>query len=135
MRVRSFVKAAALSAVMITMAVMPVKAASSNFSFRVEYDVDDADATQYSANTLKTDDDDYARATYTSSNITSNDDFTFCVVGQYGDSSEYSEEVNATAVTGTYHLTYEKQAYNGNNYRLRGRTYAYYVVVSGDWAP
>lgn len=123
-------------AMLTVLFTIPVMAESRDFSFRLEI-AEDADQTQYSGNTLKTDDDDYARVTYDYSNITSNDDIVFYVVGQQGDYTEFSERVQATASTGTYYPVYNRgeDVYNGNYYRLAGHTYKYYVVVSGNWAP
>ena len=81
---------------------VPVMAASMNFYFNVDI-ADDADAVQYSNNTLKTDDDSYP--------------------------------AQANASQATYYMDYKRTVYNGNYYRLAGQTYAYYVSVSGDWAP
>lgn len=134
MKVNKIFKTFALSVAAMTLFAVPVMAASMDFDFYVEIG-DGVDDTQYTDNTLKTDNDDYARVTYTYSNITANDDFRFCVVGQRGDNSVYSQNIKATAVTGTYYLDYITDTYNGNFYRLRGRTYEYYVHVSGDWAP
>ena len=78
---------------------------------------------------------DYAFVRVTDSNITSYDNYTLCVVGQNGDYSSYSQEVQATAQTGVYNIYYNRDVYSGNNYRLRGRTYAYYVHTEGRWEP
>lgn len=129
-----YLKALLSALVLSVLFAVPVMAASMNFYFNVDI-ADDADAVQYSNNTLKTDDDSYARVTYSNSNITSNDDFQFYVVGQNGNNTMYSYPVQANAAQATYYMNYKRTVYNGNYYRLAGQTYAYYVSVSGDWAP
>ena len=116
--------------------VVPVAAASGTFNFRLEI-ADDADSVQFSSNVRKTDNDNYARVTYTNSNIGNLDNVQFTIVGQqHEDDLIYSESVQATANTGTYYLYYTvRPAYNDNMYRLKGETFRYYVLVSGDWAP
>ena len=51
------------------------------------------------------------------------------------DYEEYSERVFANAAQGTYYPKYIRSVSRGNNYRLAGQTYAYYVHVEGEWEP
>ena len=136
MKIRNCLKTTGLVMAISLMFAMPVLAESGYFDFRLEI-AEDADSVQYSGNVLKTDDDDYARVTYDSSNIGNQDDMEFTIVGEaYEDDMIYSETVKATANTGTYYLYYtERQAVNGSMYRLKGETFRYYVLVGGDWAP
>ena len=131
---RKSIRVLSLTLALVLLFAVPVAAQVINFSFNTDT-ADDADDEQFSANALKEDDLDYAFVRVTDSNITSYDNFTFCVVGQKGDSSSYSQEVQATAQTGVYNIYYNRDVYNGNNYRLRGRTYAYYVHAEGRWEP
>ncbi len=133
---KKFLKTVLLTVFVSMLFVVPVAAASGTFNFRLEI-ADDADSVQFSSNVRKTDNDNYARVTYTNSNIGNSDDVEFTIVGQqYEDNLIYSESVQATANTGTYYLYYTvRPAYNGSMYRLKGETFRYYVLVSGDWAP
>lgn len=131
---KKILKLAAGAMLITTLFAVPVMAEMINFSFRVEI-ADDADQEQYSDNAEKEDSSSTAYINYTDSNITASDDFRFAVVGQEGDYSTYSESVCATASTGVYRPRYTSEVYEGNMYRLRGRTYEYYVVVSGEWEP
>ena len=118
---RKSIRVLSLTLALVLLFAVPVAAQVINFSFNTDT-ADDADDEQFSANALKEDDLDYAFVRVTDSNITSYDNFTFCVVGQKGDSSSYSQEVQATAQTGVYNIYYNRDVYSGNNYRLRGRT-------------
>ena len=133
---KKFLKTVLLTVFVSRLFVVPVAAASGTFNFRLEI-ADDADSVQFSSNVRKTDNDNYARVTYTNSNIGNSDNVQFTIVGQqHEDDLIYSESVQATANTGTYYLYYTvRPAYNDNMYRLKGETFRYYVLVSGDWAP
>ena len=133
---KKFLKTVLLTVFVSMLFVVPVAAASGTFNFRLEI-ADDADSVQFSSNVRKTDNDNYARVTYTNSNIGNLDNVQFTIVGQqHEDDLIYSESVQATANTGTYYLYYTvRPAYNDNMYRLKGETFRYYVLVSGDWAP
>jgi hypothetical protein len=133
---KKFLKTVLLTVFVSMLFVVPVAAASGTFNFRLEI-ADDADSVQFSSNVRKTDNDNYARVTYTNSNIGNSDNVQFTIVGQqHEDDLIYSESVQATANTGTYYLYYTvRPAYNDNMYRLKGETFRYYVLVSGDWAP
>ena len=131
---RKSIRVLSLILVLVLLFAVPVAAQVINYSFYTDM-ADDADDEQFSANALKEDDLDYAFVRVTDSNITSYDNFTFCVVGQNGDYSSYSQEVQATAQTGVYNIYYNRDVYSGNNYRLRGRTSAYYVHTEGRWEP
>ena len=133
---KKFLKTVLLTVFVSMLFVVPVAAASGTFNFRFEI-ADDADSVQFSSNVRKTDNDNYARVTYTNSNIGNSDNVQFTIVGQqHEDDLIYSESVQATANTGTYYLYYTvRPAYNDNMYRLKGETFRYYVLVSGDWAP
>ena len=133
---KKFLKTVLLTVFVSMLFVVPVAAASGTFNFRLEIG-DDADSVQFSSNVRKTDNDNYARVTYTNSNIGNSDNVQFTIVGQqHEDDLIYSESVQATANTGTYYLYYTvRPAYNDNMYRLKGETFRYYVLVSGDWAP
>ena len=133
---KKFLKTVLLTVFVSMLFVVPVAAASGTFNFRLEI-ADDADSVQFSSNVRKTDNDNYARVTYTNSNIGNSDNVQFTIVGQqHEDDLIYSESVQATANTGTYYLYYTvRPAYNDNMYRLKGETSRYYVLVSGDWAP
>ena len=136
MSMKKFLKTVLLTVFVSMLFVVPVAAASGTFNFRLEI-ADDADSVQFSSNVRKTDNDNYARVTYTNSNIGNSDNVQFTIVGQqHEDDLIYSESVQATANTGTYYLYYTvRPAYNDNMYRLKGETFRYYVLVSGDWAP
>ena len=133
---KKFLKTVLLTVFVSMLFLVPVAAASGTFNFRLEI-ADDADSVQFSSNVRKTDNDNYARVTYTNSNIGNSDNVQFTIVGQqHEDDLIYSESVQATANTGTYYLYYTvRPAYNDNMYRLKGETFRYYVLVSGDWAP
>ena len=133
---KKFLKTVLLTVFVSMLFVVTVAAASGTFNFRLEI-ADDADSVQFSSNVRKTDNDNYARVTYTNSNIGNSDNVQFTIVGQqHEDDLIYSESVQATANTGTYYLYYTvRPAYNDNMYRLKGETFRYYVLVSGDWAP
>ena len=133
---KKFLQTVLLTVFVSMLFVVPVAAASGTFNFRLEI-ADDADSVQFSSNVRKTDNDNYARVTYTNSNIGNSDNVQFTIVGQqHEDDLIYSESVQATANTGTYYLYYTvRPAYNDNMYRLKGETFRYYVLVSGDWAP
>ena len=133
---KKFLKTVLLTVFVSMLFVVPVAAASGTFNFRLEI-ADDADSVQFSSNVRKTDNDNYARVTDTKSNIGNSDNVQFTIVGQqHEDDLIYSESVQATANTGTYYLYYTvRPAYNDNMYRLKGETFRYYVLVSGDWAP
>lgn len=115
---------------------VPVLAASMDFVFDVDLS-DDLPNVEYSDNTLKTDNDEYARISYYNSNITVNDDFCFYVVGQKGNTQKYTNPLYVNANTGTYYPWYNNpdEIYCDNYYRLAGQTYAYQVHVEGNWAP
>ena len=133
---KKFLKTVLLTVFVSMLFVVPVAAASGTFNFRLEI-ADDAESVQVASNVRKTDNDNYARVTYTNSNIGNSDNVQFTIVGQqHEDDLIYSESVQATANTGTYYLYYTvRPAYNDNMYRLKGETFRYYVLVSGDWAP
>lgn len=114
--------------------VVPVMAETMSFHFSVDV-AEDSDDVQYSSNTLKESSTSYAKVEYTDSNITENDEFYFYVVGQYDDTTQFTNLRQATASSGTYNLRYKKTAYYGSFYRLAGQTYAYYVYVDGEWTP
>lgn len=128
------VKSAAIALMASALFVVPTMAYDYGFSFNVEIAEDTSDVA-YSGNAYKENDNDYAFVDCQKSNIYSNDDFRFCVVGQQGDNSDFSEQVRATANTGTYYLNYIRPTYYDNMYRLRGRTYSWYVSASGVWNP
>lgn len=113
---------------------VPVLAGYVSFNFSVDLS-DDMPDVEYSSNATKTNNNNYATVDYSNSNITSSDDFYFYVVGQYYDYEEYSERVFANAAQGTYYPKYIRSVSRGNNYRLAGQTYAYYVHVEGEWEP
>ena len=133
---KKFLKTVLLTVFVSMLFVVPVAAASGTFNFRLEI-ADDADSVQFSSNVRKTDNDNYARVTYTISTIGNSDNVQFTIDGQqHEDDLIYSESVKETANTGTYYLYYTvRPAYNDNMYRLKGETFRYYVLVSGDWAP
>ncbi|MGN0384173.1 MAG: hypothetical protein ACI4DS_07875 [Eubacterium sp.] len=132
--IKKIIKTLLTSVAILTLFAVPVIASTVNFEFNVEI-ADDTSSVQYSDNARKEDDNNYAYICYDSSNITADDDFGFWVVGQQGDTTQFSEFVQATARTGTYNPRYTRTYYNGNNYRLAGETYAYYVHVAGYWYP
>ena len=123
---KKFLKTVLLTVFVSMLFVVPVAAASGTFNFRLEI-ADDADSVQFSSNVRKTDNDNYARVTYTNSNIGNSDNVQFTIVGQqHEDDLIYSESVQATANTGTYYLYYTvRPAYNDNMYRLKGETFRY----------
>ena len=103
---KKFLKTVLLTVFVSMLFVVPVAAASGTFNFRLEI-ADDADSVQFSSNVRKTDNDNYARVTYTNSNIGNSDNVQFTIVGQqHEDDLIYSESVQATANTGTYYLYY-----------------------------
>lgn len=134
MAIKKLLKGLVVSVATIIMFTVPVLASTGYFTFDVEI-ADDTDSVAYSSNTMKTNNYNRAYIEYNSSNIYSSDDFWFRVVGQYGDYTNYTESVKATARTGVYEPKYIETFYTGNNYRLSGQTYAYYVHVSGEWEP
>lgn len=134
MRIKKLLKTMAISMAAMIMFTVPVMAGRVGFSFQVDIS-DDLEEYQCTDNVRKEDSLNYAGLTYTTSNITTNDDFTFTVIGQRGDNSAYTKPQNVYATAGKYKLSFIKEYYEGNNYRLKGQTYKYYVTVTGDWAP
>lgn len=134
MKIKKFLKTMGISIAAMTMFAVPVMAARVDFSFEVDIS-DDLPEYQCTDNVRKEDGLNYAAVTYTTSNITTNDDFMFTVIGQKGDNSAYTEPKNVYATSGSYKFLFIKEYFKGNNYRLKGQTYKYYVRVSGNWAP
>ena len=85
---RKSIRVLSLILVLVLLFAVPVAAQVINYSFYTDM-ADDADDEQFSANALKEDDLDYAFVRVTDSNITSYDNFNFCVVGQNGDYCSY----------------------------------------------
>ncbi len=131
---KRMIKSAAIALMASALFAMPTMAEYYGFSFNVEV-AEDAEDIAYSGNARKDNYNDYASVDCQKSNIYSKDDFRLCVVKQYGDDDEVSEQIRATANTGTYYLDYIEDVYYDNMYRLRGRTYNWYVSVSGEWEP
>lgn len=129
--VRKF-KVGVLTILAVMMFSVPVLA-GSYFEFYLTEIEEDGDSIYYSGNVTKSNDDNAAYVSYSKSTYGS--DLRYCVIGQNGDYSEYTETAYANALSGTYPMYYNRDYYCGNNYRLKASLYSSVTSAQGEWEP
>ncbi len=112
---------------------MPVMAAKNNFSFSVLTSTNDGEA--YSAPNMKSDAEQRAYVTTTSSNITPTTKFFYSVRSWRDDAEKYRYTAHRRqySTTGKLVIDYIKSASKGQSMYLQGDTDKHYVKVNGVW--